>query len=80
MLRPGSTPASRGLLLVGSAIALVFAVWLTYYGVDYARGGCDCDDPLLPDWSGWLLVALATPAYLASALLLKRALRRNLAG
>jgi hypothetical protein len=77
MLRPGSTPASRGLLLAGAAIMLLFAGWLTYAGIGYAINGCACDEPFFPDWAGWVLVSFAAPVFVASALLAVRALRRK---
>jgi hypothetical protein len=64
------------MLIVGAAISLIFALWLTWYGIDYTLGGCDCDDPLFPAWTGWLLIVIAVPAYAASALLIHRALTR----
>jgi hypothetical protein len=65
------------MLIAGAAIALAFALWLTWYGGDYALGGCDCDDPLFAPWWGWVLVGVAVPAYVAAALLVLRAMKRD---
>jgi hypothetical protein len=66
------------MLIAGAAVSLIFAIWLTWYGIDYARGGCDCDDPLFAPWWGWVLVGVAVPAYVAAAALIVRALRAQI--
>ena len=63
----------RWLWLVGAALALAPAIYLTYAGIDYARNGCDCREAFLPDWIWAVMLALSAPFYAAAVALAARA-------
>jgi hypothetical protein len=67
--------------LVGAAVALVAAGWFTYAGIDYARNGCGCRDPLFPDWIWVVMLGVAVPFYaVAFALVVRVVTARRAAG
>jgi hypothetical protein len=68
----------RAAPLVGAAIATAIGVGLTIVGVDYARNGCDCDEPWYPDWIWIVMLVMATAFYaLALALIVRMVVRRH---
>ncbi len=77
--REASSPRwiRAGAPLVGVAVALAAAGWLTYGGVDYARNGCDCHEPLFPDWIWVVMLGLALPFYGVALALFVHVLRRR---
>jgi hypothetical protein len=61
--------------LVGAAVALVIGVWLAVSGIDYARNGCDCDEPWYPDWIWVAMIGLAATFFAAAIALIVRFVR-----
>lgn len=73
MLRPdASGPLPRWAWLVGVLLALVPAIVLSWRGITWLDDGCACGGGGMPDWLGWLVIALALPFYAAAAALLVR--------
>ena len=65
----GGRTASRYAPLTGAAMALLAAGWLGWIAADWAQGGCECNDAILPAWT-WVLMALAAALFLAAAVAL----------
>ena len=73
MLRPDAPgPLPRWARLVGVLLALVPAIVLSWRGITWLDDGCGCGGGGMPDWVGWLVIALAMPFYAAAAALLVR--------
>jgi hypothetical protein len=80
MLDPRQTrqPAGRATLLAGALVLLAAGGALAYWGIDWQRHGCGCDESLYPSWSWVVLVALAAAAFVTAAMLAGRAMRMRL--
>jgi len=63
--------------LVGAMLALAAAGWLTYGGIDYARNGCDCHEPLFPEWIWVVLLGVSVPFYGVALALIVRVIKRR---
>ena len=73
--RQSRQPAGRATLLAGAIVLVAAGVALTYWGIDWQRHGCGCDESLYPSWSWIVLLALAGASFLTAAALVRRATR-----
>jgi hypothetical protein len=64
---------SRATLLAGAIVLVAAGAALTYWGIDWQRHGCGCDESLYPSWSWVVLFALAVAAFGTAGALVVRA-------
>jgi hypothetical protein len=63
------------LLLAGALVLAVAGAWLVVSSIDWLRNGCDCDEPLMPNWYWVILMALGIASFAGAVALVLRALR-----